>query len=130
MVHILVVSPEQSNLTRYASTLRHEGFHVEIAASAEEGLNILLRHREPRVVLIDVTMAPNTFIGFLTIIAVTPVLRVVGVYAGVGELPSSLKEESLQLMRDIDMPLIEVSADELPLSREVTRLALRLQAVF
>nr|MBA3825192.1 hypothetical protein [Ktedonobacterales bacterium] len=100
MVHILVISTEARNRAQYASLLYHEGFHVETATTAEEGLNLLLRHHEPRVVLVDVAMPPNTLIGFLTILAVTPALRVVGVYAGVGTLPEPMREETLQLMHD------------------------------
>lgn len=129
MIQVLVISAKESNRAKYASLLYHEGFHVETATSAEEGLNLLLRHREPRVVLVDVTMSPNTLIGFLTILAVTPALRIVGVYVGVGELFPPMQEETLQLMHDIGMHFIEVTADSLPLSREVTELALRLQAV-
>ena len=129
MVHILVISAEANNRAKYMSLLYHDGFHVEAVTSAEEGINLLMREREPRVVLVDVTMPPNTLIGFLTILAVTPALRIVGVYAGVGELPAPLREETLQLMHDIGMRLIAVTADSVPLSREITRLALRLQAV-
>jgi CheY-like chemotaxis protein len=129
MVHILVMSAEASNRAKYTSLLYHDGFHVEVVSSAEEGITLLMRDREPRVVLVDVTMPPNTLIGFLTILAVTPALRIVGVYAGVGELPVSLREETLQLMHDIGMHHIPVTADSVPLSREVARLALRLQAV-
>jgi CheY-like chemotaxis protein len=129
MVHVLVVSSDQTQRAQYASALHRDGFHVETAASTEEALSLLVHHHEPRVVLVDVTMPANTLVGFLTLLIVTPSLRVTGVYSGVGDLPLAWREDITQLMREIDMSLIDVTDSSFPLSRHVARLALRLQAV-
>jgi CheY-like chemotaxis protein len=129
MIQILVVSADSATRTHYTQTLAHDGFHVETVPSPEEALSVLMQQPIPRVVLIDVTLPAHTLVGFLTILAVTPTLRVQDVFAGVGDLPHHWHDAVAQLMRDIDMPLIEGSAEMLSLSREVARLALRLQAV-
>ncbi|MBA3823710.1 MAG: response regulator [Ktedonobacterales bacterium] len=128
MIHILVVSLNPGNLAFYTKLLMREQFEVTAVLTAEQGLEYLITHPAPCVVLVDVTMPADPLIDFLTTIAFTPLLRRnTIVYAGIGAMTLHLRSEAVHLMETIGMSLIDLNEGRFPLSREVTRLALRLQ---
>jgi CheY-like chemotaxis protein len=127
MVRILVISSDAGNLAFYRNLLAREQFHVQTAATVEAGVQYLIAHHALHVVLIDVTMPADPLIGLLTLLAMMPKLRATNVYAGVGAIALQLRSEAISLMEVIGMDLIDLNEGSFPLSREITRLALRLQ---
>src|SRR3954470_12730034 len=55
MPHVLIVDDDVNQSAALAALLRHKGHEAEQAASAGQALSCL-RHREPDLVLLDLTM--------------------------------------------------------------------------